>query len=346
MSTTRLQEVMIAFGKGKQADISTAQLSAALWRFTKLNGGLGDPKAQIEDDSAEYGKGNEWPTVTYLTNWDIAGQIEKYLSAEFAAWAMTYSLGKTVLTGAGPYVYTCTPAIPANGDAAEVPYFSYCEQIRPGGSVVLDRLAVGCGVEGWSLAVGSGPGRANSKLTVDIVGSGKVIDSATGITMPAIQTEKLLPSASLTLSINGVDYVTNKNIVSLTSSWKNNLRLNAGFFPGSGFQSSGVATSGAVRGRLEFGNRQGDLKFVVRLDSTSLEYAKLKAQTTGTAVITLTFDASNSLQLTWQKMAFQAVTIGETDQIATVAVDGLPMFDATNGYLTAVAKTAVGGICQ
>ena len=65
--------------------------------------------------------------------------------------------------------------------------------------------------------------------------------------MPAATVEKLLPSASLTLTINGVDYVTSKNIVSLETSWKNNIRMDAGFYPGSGFQTSGDATTGAIR---------------------------------------------------------------------------------------------------
>ncbi|MCW5982693.1 MAG: hypothetical protein KIT09_31685 [Bryobacteraceae bacterium] len=347
MSTTRLQEVLIAFGKGKQADIATAQVSAALWRFSKLNAALANPRLATESDADEYGKGHEFPTQTFKTSWDISGTLEKYLGAEIAAWAMAFSLGKVVKSGSAPNLtYTCTPLIPSNGDAAELPYFSFCEQIRPGAGVVLDRLAVGCAIESWQISIGSGPGRANSKISIEFVGSGKVVDSATGITMPAAQTEKLLPSASLTLSINGVDYVTNKNIVSLETGWKNNLRTDAGFFPGSGFQTAGDGSSGAIRGRLEFGNRQGNLKFVARFENGSTEYAKLKAQTTGTAVINLQYDANNSLQLTWQKISYSAVELGETDGILTVAVDCLPLYDSTNGIVSAVAACGVDGICQ
>ncbi len=211
---------------------------------------------------------------------------------------------------------------------------------------MLDRQAVGCAIESWQIAIGSGPGRANSKITVEFAGSGKVIDSATGITMPAAQTEKLLPSASLTLSINGVDYVTSKNVVSLETGWKNNLRTDAGFYPGSGFQTAGDGSSGAIRGRLEFGNRQGNLKFVARFDNGSTEYTKLKNQTTGTAVMNLSFDADNSLQITWQKVAFSVVEIGETDQILTVSVDCTPLYESTNGVISAVAKCSVDSICQ
>ena len=96
--------------------------------------------------------------------------------------------------------------------------------------------------------------------------------------------------------------MTNKNIVSLETSWKNNVKMDAGFFPGSGFQTPGDATTGAVRGRLEFGDRQGTLKFTARFDNNSTELTKLKAQTTGTATILLQFDANNSLSITWQKV--------------------------------------------
>ncbi len=37
MSTTRLQEILICFGKGKQTDIATANLVAAMWQLKKLN---------------------------------------------------------------------------------------------------------------------------------------------------------------------------------------------------------------------------------------------------------------------------------------------------------------------
>jgi hypothetical protein len=212
--------------------------------------------------------------------------------------------------------------------------------------VVVDRQAVGLAIESFQISVGSGPGRANSKINVELVGSGKVIDTATGITMPAATTEKLLPSASLTLTINGVDYVTNKNIVSLETGWKNNIRMDSGFFPGSGFQTAGDGATGAIRGRLEFGNRQGNLRFVARFENGSTEYTKLKAQTSGTALIHLQFDANNALDLTCQQITYSVVEIAETDQILTVAVECLPMYHPSNGILTAVGNTTVDAICQ
>ncbi len=279
-------------------------------------------------------------------SWDVGGTLEKFLGAEIAAWAMAFGLGKVVKSGSSPnFIYTCSPLFPANGDATELPYFSFIEQIRPGAGAVIDRMAVGCAVEEWAIAIGSGPGRANSKITIQFAGSGKLTEPS-AISMPAATLEKLLPSASLALTINGTDYVTNKNLVSLDTSWKNNIKLAEGFFPGSGFQTANDATTGAIRGRMEFGDRVGALKFLARFDSASTELAKLKAQTTGTAVITLTFDTNNSLAITWQKVSFATADVGETNGIVTVSVDCIPQYDATNGVISAVAKCNVDGICQ
>jgi hypothetical protein len=346
MSTTKLQEVQICFGKGKQTDIATANAAATMWQLRKLNAALANPKLNVENDAEEFGKGHEFPTQTFKTSWDVGGALEKYLSAEIAAWAMAFGLGKVVKSGATPnFTYTCTPLFPANGDAAEPPYFSFVEQIRPGAGVVLDRMAVGCAIESWQIAIGSGPGRANSKITVEFAGSGKLTEPS-GIAMPAATVEKLLPSASLALTINGVDYVTNKNIVSLETGWKNNIRMDAGFYPGSGFQAAGDGSSGAIRGRLEFGNRQGTLRFVARFENGSTELTELRQQTAGTAVISLTYDSNNSLELTWHKISFATAEVGETDGIVTVSVECLPMWDEADGIVSAVAKCGVDGICQ
>ena len=88
------------------------------------------------------------------------------------------------------------------------------------------------------------------------------------------------------------------------------------------------------------------LKFVARFDNASTELTKLKNQTTGTAVISLTFDTNNSLAITWQKVAFATAEVGETNGIVTVAVDCTPIYDTTNGIISAVAKCTVDGICQ
>jgi len=342
--SVRTQEILIGFGKAKQADIATANVLAGIWRLNKLNAALANPKLNTENDAEEFGKGHEYTTQVFNTSWDVAGTIEKYLSAEIAAWAVAFGLGKVVKSGVNPnFTYTCTPPNPSNGDPVELPFFSFIEQIRPGAGVVLDRMAVGCAVESWQITVGSGPGRANSKINIEFVGSGKLTEPS-GITLPAATVEKLLASASLAVTINGTDYVTNKNIISLEFGGKNNIRMDDGFYPGSGFQTPGDSTTGAIRGRMEYGNRQFNLKFVARFQNGSDELTKLKNQTSGTAVITLTYDANNSLEVTFAKVQFATAEVVDTDGRVTVSVECLPMYNA--GVVSAVANCSVDNIAQ
>ncbi len=339
----REREILVAFGKNKQADIETANTAAGMIRMNKLNSSGMEPKLNTENDAEELGKGHPFAENSFNVSWDVQGQMEKYLSAEWAAWVLAYGLGKVVKSGTTPnWIYTINPLDPpADGD--ELPYFSHVEQMRPGENSIVDRMAVGCAVNGWTLEFGSGPGRANSKLSAEIVGSGRHVEPSL-ITIPAAVAEKLLPSSSLALTINGVDYVTSKDIVKGTASWKNNLMLDGGFYPGSGFQTAGDATSGAVRGRMEVGDQVCELDFTARLQHDSAEYTKMKAQTEGTAVISFTYNANNSLQLTYQRIRFQLVERGGENGIVVVNVKCLPMWHSTNKLLTVVAKCGLDGI--
>jgi hypothetical protein len=435
-----IRETLIAFSKNKQAAIATANTAGGMWRLNKLNSSFGGPKLITETDAEEYGKGHEFAENVFRMSWDVQGQIEKYLSAEFACWAFAFALGKVTPTGADPnYIYTITPLDPV-ADGIELPYFSFVEQIRPGASAVLDRMSVGCAIQDLTLTIASGPGRANAKLVVNYVGSGKRTKPST-ITIPAATAEKLLASASLALSIKGVNYVTAKTIVSLELSWKNNIRLEDGFYPGSGFQgaqtqvetitltgTSGTATvaaagglskvatygdsltdtagdfvtswaaaylavgititsdgptiiftdavpgtgftaptianlttnlagtvahtmpniaeadSGAIRGRLEVGNRELGLKFTARFDATSTELDSVETGTEGTAVIGLTHNTNNSLAITVQRVQISAAELADANGLLTVQADVTALWHSSNGLISVVGKCNVAGI--
>jgi hypothetical protein len=195
-------------------------------------------------------------------------------------------------------------------------------------------------MEDFTYQFNYGPGRASSKMTVNWVGSG-LLTTPSGITVPALTTENNMLAASMALTINGVDYVGSKRILSGSIGWKNNLLLNAGFFPGSGLQN-GLQ----VRGRMEVGARVPSFQFTARLLSGSPEYATLVNQTTGTAVLSVQHDAGNSVTFTFQQMAFQMAENTEADGIVAVTVTGAPQYNATNGVLSVVTKCGLGGIAQ
>ena len=333
----RVQQLIIGLGSGKQASISAA--AATFLRFKKLDTSLTTPKPVFENDAAEIGKGHEFITQTFPSHYDVGNRIEKYASAEFVTWAVAYALGNIAQTGSSaPYTYTITPLNP--GTTLELPYFSLVEQVAEGGGNAIDNLHVGCAMEDFTYQFNYGPGRASSKMTVNWVGSG-LLTTPSGITVPALTTENNMLAASMALTINGVDYVGSKRILSGSIGWKNNLLLNAGFFPGSGLQN-GLQ----VRGRMEVGARVPSFQFTARLLSGSPEYATLVNQTTGTAVLSVQHDAGNSVTFTFQQMAFQMAENTEADGIVAVTVTGAPQYNATNGVLSVVTKCGLTGIAQ
>src|ERR1039457_526901 len=135
-SMANINELMNGWGFGKQTAIGTANTVATIWRHTNLNT---KPWAKVpvnEDDRAAIGKGHEFPTQLFKSHYNMpAYELSKYASSEFLAWAMSFSMGNVVVSGSGPYTYTIVPALGAtNPTGLELPYFSFVQQIRPGGS--------------------------------------------------------------------------------------------------------------------------------------------------------------------------------------------------------------------
>jgi hypothetical protein len=339
MSSANARELSIAFGYRRQADIATANILADIWKLNKLNKVVLNPEFVVEDDADTMGNANEFATTTYPSHVNIAGSIEKYASAEFLAWCAAFALGGVTPTGTTPgFIYTCVPIVPVSG-GIELPYFSYLEAMRQGANAIFDRMYVGCVLNDFLLSLTTAPGRASSKITANFIGCGDITDPS-GITHPATTPEEELPGSSAAITIQSQDYVTLKDIVSLEWGWNNNVQADNGFYPGSGTESGF-----AKRGRMEYGARTPILRFTVRLNKDSSEYTKLKNSTTGTAVITQTFDANGTYTATFQKVGFKAVAVGDSGGVLTVAVECSGQWHSTNGVLTVAAKCNTEHIC-
>ena len=331
-----INELLIGWSLGKQTNITTAALVANVWRMGNLNAKPWPQKPVNEDDSKEIGKGHEFAATLYKSHYDPPiYQIQKYASSEMLAWMLCFGLGHPPVIATGQY--TITPLNPIT-DGTELPYFSFIQQIRPGGSSVLDQMFIGCAVKAWKLALTSSPGRASAMCTVDCWTSGGYQEPS-AMTLPAATVPHEMNAGGLTLTINGIDYITPKNFVSLDMGMDNVPR--SGYFPGSGSQDGYQ-----IQGRCEIGDRIPSFSYVGRYAHGSTELALLRALTTGTAVIGLSADANNSLAATWQKIGFEVVEIGDAAGIVTVAVTAIPMYDPTNGLFSAVVKCPVTGIGQ
>ncbi|HXP88828.1 MAG TPA: hypothetical protein VN841_29170 [Bryobacteraceae bacterium] len=333
---SRIQQKVLALGKAKQTSITT--IASSFLTFKQLNAQIASPMFTTENDAPEIGKGHEFATAVYPVSFETSGDLEKYGTTEFVVWAWAYALGNVAQTGSGPYAYTLTPINP--GTTIELPYLTVVEQMAEGGGNSIDNAYIGCAIEEVMNEITYGAGRATHKCTVKWVGSGK-LTSPSGVSAPALTTEHHMLSGSAAITINGVDYVGTKKILSVSLGWKNNLLLNTGFFPGSGIQSGA-----AIRGRLEIGARVPTFSFRARLLQASDEYTKLVAQTTGTAVVTVQYDANDSVTWTWQQISYGVVVNGEADGIVDVTVTIIPQYQSSNGVVTVTANCAITGIGQ
>jgi hypothetical protein len=340
-----VRETKIAFGFVEQTDLVTANAVADLWSLTKTNPALSVVNANTENDAADIGKGNEFPTQTFKTSMDTAVPIEKYTSSEFAAWLFCFTTGNATKVAAGTgWKYEAHPSDPVV-DCLDLPPFTYAEQIRTPPDSVVDRACLGMVIQDWGLTMESGPGRANCRMTANFVGTGSV-DAPSGITpWPAVYTEHFLNAASAQITINGIDYIALKTFISLEMRWNNNVRLDTGFYPGSGTNSQGFG----VRGRMEYGMRECSLSFVARALAGSAEYVNLFSQTPSTANIKLTgalIDTTfyHSLEIDIPKMVTAAVVNGEQDGIVTVAVNVTILQDPAQPYVKLIATTTKDAI--
>lgn len=329
-----IQELQVAISKTAQTAIDTA--STDLIRFNTTSDDIGDVEPIVEDDADEIGKGHEFAEESFLTSYKVSKRIQCYTSSEALSIAAAFGLGSG---NAGTY----TPIDPlTNVNEIELPWMTVVEGIRKGGTApVLNRALLGMVMDQFTMTLGKGPGRANSRIDMRMVGTGK-IDQNTSEVIPPKTPTHLLSAASLSCTINGVDYVTARTFESFSFEWQNNVR--DGYYPGSGFQTTGDATSGQIQGRMEYGKRKLTTFFMARFQAGSTELNTLTAQTAGTMVIGLTGAPGHNATITAHQTRFKTTKIDNTDGIVTVRVDISAQYEQTQGLVTMVVNNALGSV--
>lgn len=338
------QKLGLAFKK--QTDLHTVNPDADFWLVSKTNNQLASIKPNMEDDRDDIGRGSDFASQTFKLSKDASMSVEKRLSSEFAAWLFSMGMGTPVVVAEGTTgsKYTVTPWEVCDG--LELPAFSFVEILGNGceGGDYIDRASIGNVINDFKINFTSGPGRNNTMASANIVGCGKTLNPS-GVTLPTTPLqEHNLSGSSATVTVAGIDYVANKSLLSLEMTFANQVRLDSGYFIG-----SGVDDGFAIRGRMERGKRQFGVSFTARLQKGSPEYTKLMAQTTGPAVVTLTGGAfevthNHSIQLTYHQVQFMAAEIGESDGIAIVQCNLSVQEHPTNGPVTAVIVTTLPSI--
>lgn len=336
------REIKTGVGFIEQDDLTTANTAAEIWSFPTTNTAPFTVNPITEDDSADYGKGDEFPTQVFPVNMDITGRLEAMISSQSAAWAFVFGLGDVTHTGD---TYTCKPTDPAVA-CIDLPPFTAVEQIRPGGTPpFLDRAMVGTVITGFTINLESGPGRNNARIGIDMAGTGKLVNPS-AIVLPATTIVDYLNASSATININGIDYVAEKSFINAEITWTVNPRLDSGYYPGSGVDANGYA----LRGRMEYAQRAAGLTFVARASPGSPEFNNLVNRTEGSALITLTGatigagPAKHGISINFPRTMISAATNGDADGLVTVNVSVRPLKHATLGYAIFSATTTKADI--
>jgi hypothetical protein len=342
MSVALIQEVRFGIGFKKQADLVTALVAADMVSLRHTNEEIIQAQPINEDDAADLGKG-VYITNQYPSHIQAGGPFNGRLTSESGAIISAFGIGKATKATAGDgFKYTCAaPSLATDG--LDLPATTMAVQIRTGGSAITDKALIGVCCEEFGVQLKQGKGRDNATFTSQWIGTGKYANPS-AITMPAFYDENSLNAGGVTaLTLIGFNYLTNLRFVSVDFGWKNNIRDESGYYPGSGSQDGFQ-----VKGRMRRGVPQITLRVTVECDSGSNEEDLLLAQTEGTGVITVVGAAIGAAFHTWKitfhRLTVKAAPIGNTDGIASYSLEYSVMEHASNGVLTIEATTGIDDI--
>lgn len=333
-----VQELALAISFHKQTALQTALVAADMWSLSQTNRTTGQPIFNQESNAEDIGKGHEWATQLFPSHWDAPWTWDARLSSENAAMLGVFGLGKVskAVSGDG-FKYTCTPLDPV-ADGIEMPSATVVQAVRQGASDLFDFALIGMCCDEFRIRLQQGPGRDNATMTSTWNGSGKYVNPST-IAIPTAYTEHLLNAGGAsTITIRTIDYVTNKRFVNLEFGWRNQIRLDSGFYPGSGTQ-----TGANLRGRMRHGTRQVTLSYTVEMENGSTELDDMLAGTEGSASIVVVGAALgaafHTLEITVPRLILRAAPIGETDGLITIAVEAEILKDPSEEVVTLEVTT-------
>lgn len=349
MSAANIQELVSAIGFHRQVDVNTALTAASMWKLRQSNNQIGQPQLVNETDADDIGKGDEWITQNFPSHINTPRQWDYYLTSENAAMLAAFGLGKVTETGSGATGVTIDatftdPCV----DTIDVPTTTMVQAINAcPANELFDFALIGMALEEWTISLKQGPGRQNATMTSTWAGTGKYADPSNidVATMPFVNEHRMGAGGTTTLTILARDYIALKTFVSLDFGIKKSLRLDEGFYPGSG-QQNGYD----IRGRMQHGKREATLTATVECTAGSPELDDLLNQTEGSAHLVMegptigAGPAKHKIDVEWPRITFQATQLGESNGKVTVAITASIMKHPTLGVMHMKVTTEKPGI--
>lgn len=328
------QGIRMAIGFKQQTDLVTPHTAGDMWSLRHTSRDAPQPTFENESDKEDLGKGI-YATQLFKKSVDANFSISGRLTSEWGAQLSAFGLAKTVKAAAGAgFKYTST-AFDPDTDGLAMPSTTILAKIGSGGTAILDKALIGMCCEEFGIQAKSGAGRDNSTFSSTWVGTGNYVKPS-GIVMPTFASEHVLNAGGMTsITVNGVEYLTSKRFASIDLTWKNNLRLDSGYHPG-----SGVKDGFQIRGRMRRGVPDVTLKFVVEAETGSAEEQNLIDQVEGTSVITFAGAVigggpeTHLLKFTHHRVVPKMNKVGEADGIASYEGEMEVLQHSVNGVLT------------
>jgi hypothetical protein len=331
MSVALLQDTRFSISYKKQVDLATALTAADMWTLGLTNDDPIGIQPVNEDNAQDKGKG-VYATQTFPSHINASGSWNGRLTSEAGAMLAAFGMGAVTKAAAGTGGFKYTAVAPDLLTAGlDLPSATGVVKI----GAVRDILLKGLCLEEFGIQFQSGPGRDNATFTSSWLGTGGYVKPS-GITQPAAYAEHSLNAGGITaLSLVGFDYLANKRFSQVNFGWKNNIRDQSSYYPGSGSQSGFQ-----LRGRMRRGVPTPTLTAVVECDSGSSEEDALLAQTVGTGVMTCAGaavsggGANHTFKVTFHRLLINVTPVGNSDGIAAYNITYSVQQHASNGVLT------------
>lgn len=271
-----IQDLRTAISYRKQTALATAVANAAqYWSFSQRNRQIPFVRPNTETNQGEIGVGR-FPNEVRKISRIFEHSLEMIASPEMAALLFSAALGVRgkAAHGLSGFLYTITPFATTQTNLDVLTFW-----IGLGAGTadeILDTQAIGVAVEEVGLEVTSGVNADNAKLTAQLVGTGRVLANSGFVAPSAASFDFLNAGGMSTLTICGINYLTNFRHTSVNFSYKNNTKTNSNYRAGGGRQDGF-----AVMARMLAGSPTVTLRARVEAAPGSSEETLLINQTIG-----------------------------------------------------------------
>jgi hypothetical protein len=291
-----------------------------------------------------YSTGSDFASEQWLTAHDVERQgMDFDVCSETLGRLLFYAFGlvsTSTIQLNNIYAHTFNPMNPTTSVGRQLPAFSYLEQI----GAEYDVLYPSCVIDTLSISgdslnriMGSATFRGSGKRISPSIPPSTSINFATQV--GPSQNLNYFYNTQVGITFNPASGFTGSQLAytcdydSFSFTIRNGLNPESGYRAGCGkYQVSGDSTSGAIRSEMLFGQRDIDLTFTVRMNTSSKEYDYLQKQKLLTGSITLTggqigaTGANHTLVISFDRAAMETAVIGaESDNIVTLQINLKPL---------------------